>query len=110
MKTKKIITLLTYISIFISSVSFAASYDYIDPGDFYYINHFGDDNEYVVVVRKMGGGEVKVRNINSGATAVVYASELLTKSELESEETTNAVGGVAIGLGLLYCLGNPDAC
>ena len=106
---KKVIALLTSFSIFISSISFAASYSYIDPGDFYYLNHFGD-NEYVVVVRKMGGGEVKVRNISSGATSVVYASKLLTKSELESEETMNAVGGTAIGLGILFCLANPSSC
>jgi hypothetical protein len=88
----------------------AANYDYVDPGDFYYINKFGDDNDYVVVVRKMGNGRVKVRDLNDGSTQVVDASKLLTKSQLDSEETTNFIGGTAIGIGILYCLANPGEC
>ena len=92
------------------SSAVSADYEYIDTGDYYYINRFGDNNEHVVVVRKMGNDKVKVRDLSDGSTQIVSAYKLLTKSELDNEETKNAVGGVALGLGLLYCLANPDEC
>ncbi len=87
-----------------TSMVYAADYDYIDPGDYYYINRFGDDNPYVVVVRKMGNQKVKVRDVNTGDTMVVDASALLTKSQLESQEWQNTLGGAAVGATILYCI------
>ena len=92
-----------------SSMGIAADYDYIDPGDYYYINRW-DENEHVEVVRKLGSGKIKVRNLSTGETKVVFASKLLTKSELTSEETGHAIGAAAIGVGILFCLANPGSC
>ena len=97
-------------ALLLSANAYTADYGYIDPGDYYYINRWGDDNERVVVVRKLGNNRVKVRDLNTGATQVIEASKLLTKSELDSEELANTVGGTAIGLGVLFCLINPEAC
>ncbi|KHD11714.1 hypothetical protein PN36_14460 [Candidatus Thiomargarita nelsonii] len=87
----------------------AADYDYVDPGDYYYINGWGD-NQSVMVVRKMGYNQLKVRDLNTGETEIVNASKLLTKSELGSEEFVNGVTGTAIGIGILYCWANPGEC
>lgn len=60
MKTLSILLLLAICT----TTGYAANYDYIDPGDYYYVNNFGDDNPYVVVVvvRKLErGGDIKVR-------------------------------------------------
>jgi hypothetical protein len=92
------------------SSSIAADYDDIDVGDYYYINKFGDDNEYVKVIRKLDDGRVKVKNTETYDTKKVYPSKLLTKSELDNEEFENTAKGTILGLGLLYCLANPDEC
>ena len=105
----RVIVSMLLVMLFISN-ALSADYDYLDVGDYYYINKFGDDNEHVVVVRKLGNDNVKVRDLSDGSTQVVSAYKLLTKSELDNEETANAVGGVALGLGLLYCLSHPDEC
>lgn len=94
---------------FYASNALAVDYSYIDPGDYYYINNWGD-NDHVVVVRKLGSNQVKVRNLSTGSTQVISASKLLTKSQLDTEETGNAIGGAAIGIGIIYCLANPEAC
>lgn len=85
-----------------SSVStvFAANYDYISYGDAYYINRFGSNNDYVVVQEKLGNNMVKVRNVETGATITIDASKLLTKSELDTKETVNTIGGAA----LIFCV------
>lgn len=98
---KKVITVVLIVVLSISNLM-SASYEYIDIGDYYYINNFGDDNDYVVVVRKLKSDKVKVRNIDTGATQVVLASELLTKSQLDTEENVNMAIGIA---GVLCILG-----
>lgn len=88
----------------------AASYSYLDAGDRFFINKFGSDNQYVEVIRKLGGSQVKVRDLNTYETEVVYASKLLTRSELRNEEFENkAIGTVAV-LGFLACLAAPEQC
>lgn len=101
---------LVFFGILSNSFALAADYDYISIGDAYYINRFGDNNDYVVVEEKLSSDLIKVRNLDTAATEVVYSSKLLTKSELEVEELANAVGGVAIGAAIFYCLANPDKC
>lgn len=79
-----------------TGIAQAASYNYVDPGDVYYVNDWGSENRRVVVVRKIGSGQIKVRNVHSGATFVVHAERLLTRSQLQAEEVGNAVVGTAI--------------
>jgi len=102
-------TIIIAVMLCFSLLSIAADYEYIDSGDYYYINNFSE-NDYVRVVKKVGDGKVKVRDAYSGETQIVNSSELLTQNELDSEETRNAVAGWATGLGLLYCLSNSDRC
>ena len=96
---KKIITMIVLVTLSISSVM-SADYEYIDRGDYYYIYNFGENDDYVVVVRKLKDSKVKVRNIDTGATQVVYASQLLTKSEVNTRANMN----VAVGAGVMLCL------
>ena len=98
-------------AVFLSgTVTNAADYNYIDPGDHYWINDWGSENRYVTVVRKLGNGNVKVRNAYTGASSNVRASELLTERELQIEETKNTVGGTALGIAIMVCLLNPEKC
>lgn len=87
----------------------SASYDYIDVGEYYYINGFFK-NEQVEVLRKLDSGQIKVRILSTGETKSVSAPELLTKSELNTEETANAVKGTFLVLGLVYCMTHPNEC
>jgi len=88
----------------------AADYNFIDPGEYYYINDWGSDNRKVVVVRKLGNGNVKVRNLATNEGLLIQASRLLTFKELQAEETVNAVGGTAVGVAILVCLMSPETC
>lgn len=88
------------LSIFVR-MSYSVNYDYIDSGDYYYINGFMDNNEHVVVVRKVDYPNVKVRDIETKETKIVSATVLLTKKELEAEEGKNAIMfGALIGCAL----------
>ena len=99
------VTTLTLIGSFcFPNILVAAVYSYIDPGDVYFINDFGGDNRRVQVVRKLGSGSVKVRNLATGESFNVQASSLLTEAELNAEEMGNAVGGAVIGAAILYCI------
>ena len=82
----------------------AADYNYIDPGDYYWINDWGSENRRVVVVRKLGGGNVKVQDLSTGESSNVQASRLLTQSKLQAEEIGNAVVGSAVGVAIFVCL------
>ena len=106
---KKTILIILLLTLCISS-AVSADYDDIDAGDYYYINTFGSDNEYVKVMKKLDDGRIKVKDTETYEVKKVYPSKLLTKSELDEEELTNTVGGIALGLGLIYCLANPDEC
>lgn len=92
----------------VSAPCLAANYEYIDVGDAYYINRFGNNNDYVIVERKLGDGRVKVRDIETGSTSIVNASKLLSESELNSEETANKAIGWGVGLGALWCMATDD--
>ena len=92
------------------SQAVAANCSYIDPGDHYYLNDWGPENRKGVVVRKLGGNSVKVRDVASGESSVVQADALLTKSELSTEETSNAVVGTAVGVVIMVCLLSPETC
>lgn len=94
---KKLITSILIIALSINS-AISADYDYIDRGDYYYIYNFGEDDDYVVVVRKLGESKVKVRDLDTGGTKVVYASELLTKSEVEAQGTKTKIGLGALAI------------
>lgn len=106
-KMKKFILLLVF-TCFVSS-TYAANYEYIDSGDYYYINNWGE-NGYVQVVRKLEDEKVKVRDVYSGEAFIVPASKLLTKAELEREEAVNNTAGWAAGAAVIYCLANPGTC
>lgn len=93
-----------------ATASNAAEYNYIDNGDYYYINDWGAENRRVVVVRKLGDGNVKVRDLATGESSTVQASRLLTQSELQSEETENALVGTAVTLTVFVCLLSPETC
>jgi len=93
-----------------TSTAVTAEYKYISKGDYYYINEFGGYNPYVKVINKLSNNKVKVRDLSDGSTYVVYASQLLTKSELEADQIRNTIGGVAIGVGIVYCLFHPNEC
>lgn len=86
----------------------AADYAYIELGDAYYINRFGSNNDYVMVESKLGDGQVKVRNLETGSTSVVSASSLLSESQLDSQEFQNNAAGWALGLGALWCVATDD--
>lgn len=88
----------------------AADYDNVSKGDRYYIHHVFDDDDYVEVVTKLSGDQIKVRDMYSGATKIVYASKLLTESELENRNTATEIGMGAAALGLVYCFSNPNNC
>jgi hypothetical protein len=45
-----------------------------------------------------------VRDMYSGASKIVGASDLLTKSEAETKDTATKVGVTAVGIGILYCV------
>ena len=77
----------------------AADYSVIDPGDVYYINRFGKHNSTVQVVRKLESPRVKVQDLNTGATSVEDASDLLSETELRQAETKNK----ALGWGRSGC-------
>lgn len=94
----------TILSFSAPNAAVAADYGFIDPGDYYYINNWGD-NSRVQVVRKLGNGKVKIRDARTGEASVVHARVLLTKSELAQEEVGNAVLGTAI----VFCL-LTDSC
>lgn len=91
-------------------VCLSADFNYIDPGDYYYINRFGSNNDKVVVVRKLEYPDVKVRDVDTGESKVVSASKLLTKSELNNEEMANGVLGGLAALAVVGCIANPEAC
>ena len=97
---KKLITSVLIVLLSISS-AISADYDYIDRGDYYYIYNFGEEDDYVVVIRKLGDSKVKVRDLSTGGTKVVYASELLTKSEVEAKSTNTKIGLGALAICLL---------
>ena len=105
-------TLISIISILftITFNSAAANYNFLDPGDVFYINDFGSDNRRVVVVRKLGAGSVKVRNLYSGESTIVNAGKLLTKAELDAQETENVIIGTIGGAALIFCLLSPEDC
>ena len=105
-------TLISIISILFMTTlnATAANYNLLDPGDVFYINDFGSNNRRVVVVRKLGAGSVKVRNLHSGESTIVNAGKLLTKAELDAQETGNAIIGTIGGAALLYCLFSPEDC
>ena len=99
--------------LFLVSSVISADYQYIDIGDYYYINKFGSNNEYVQVIRKVGDNKVKVKDIIDGSTEIVYASKLLTRKELKEQESTNkviAAGATIVTMGALYCFFNPKKC
>lgn len=93
-----------------ASIAASADYNYIDPGDVYYINDWGADNRRVMVVRKLGNNMVKVRDATTGEATSVRASELLTRSQLNAEETENAVVGTAVGVAIMVCMLSPETC
>ena len=94
----------------IATQSLAADYNFVDPGDTYFINDWGADNRHVVIVRKLGNGSVKVRDVATGEASVVRATQLLTRNQLSAEETGNAVVGTAIGVAIVVCLVSPESC
>jgi len=100
---RKFVTSLVIFSFGLPSTLLAANYSYLDPGDMFYVNDFGD-NRHVVVVRKMGNGNVKVRNTTTGESFVIQATKLLTQAELEAEELGNAVVGTAVVGAVIFCL------
>lgn len=106
---KKVIKTILLISLFVSN-AISANYEYIDKDDYYYIQELTGTDQYVVVVRKMGDNKVKVRNLDTLATDVVYASSLLTKSQLENANIAAGVGGTLIVGTILYCIFNPKEC
>lgn len=110
MKITMKILLAAVLSILLMANALAVDYNHIDIDDRYYINRWFTDNEHVVVVRKMGNGKVKVRDLSTRSTKVVDASELLTKSDLEFEELRNGIGAGAVIMGgsMIYCLVNPE--
>lgn len=90
--------------------TYAANYDDITIGDVYYINNWGDNNSRVEVTAKLDDEKVRVRDAGTGENPqIVSASDLLTKSELKSDEVINKAMG-AIGLGIVYCMTNPEKC
>jgi len=101
---QKIFAFLILSLVFISN-GHAERYSDISPGDFYYINGW-TENDHVIVVEKLDNSRIKVRKLNNGDTLIVYASDLLTKDNLDKEETRNAVGGAV----LFFCLMNPESC
>ena len=109
---KKVLNVILFIALSTSSV-ISADYRYIDVGDYYYINKFGSNNEYVRVIRKVGSNEVKVKDVIDGSTEIVNASKLLTRKELKEQESSNKIIGAGIfvaGAGALYCYFNPKKC
>ena len=106
---KKIAAISCFIFLLFSTKCMSASYDYLDIGEQYYLNGFFK-NEQVEVLRKLDSGQIKVRILSTGETKSVPASDLLTKSELNTEETVNAVKGTILTLGLLYCITHPNEC
>ncbi len=89
------------------NMSMGASFDDISIGDTYYINNFGDNNDFVIVVEKRNDGTIKVKD-GYGTPKIVYPSKLLTKSELDEEEFGNRVLGWGLALGIIGCYANGD--
>ena len=106
---KKVLKTILFVSLFVSN-AISANYKYVDVGDYYHIYEATSDNQYVVVVRKMGNNQIKVRNLNTMTTDVVSASQLLTKAELDEVSISMGVGATAFGVGIVYCLLNPEGC
>ena len=73
------------------TMSYSINYHYIDSGDDYWINGFMNNNEHVVVVRKLDYPNVKVRDIKTKEIKIVSATVLLTKKALDREETKNTL-------------------
>jgi hypothetical protein len=91
-----------------ASFANAVDYEHIDIDDVYYIYHYMT-NEEVVVVRKLGEGKVKVRDLKTGDIQVVDYSALLTKKEIEAKDSNAFWGTAAVLGGAVYCSGN-DNC
>lgn len=96
--------IITLVFAMFASIANAVSYEYVDIDDVYYIYHY-TKNEEVIVIKKLGEGKVKVRDIRTGDVQVVEYSALLTKKEIEEKDSGAFWGTAAVIGGAIYCSG-----
>ncbi len=85
----------------------AASLYFVQRGDIWYVDQLGKNRR--AVVRDKVNGKVKILYVD-GAVEWVSPSSLLTESQSMASDAAEFGVGVAIGIGVIYCLANPTEC
>ena len=89
----------------LSNVQAANIYD-LDVGDGVYLEGIMSDELVYITRIDVSNNRVKIRRSTDSTTKWVRPSSLISREA----STTNDIGRTAIGVGIMVCLLNPEAC